>query len=479
MPNKPSRTTFQHRLHEMITTLRSDILTGKLQKGQFLPPIAQLGRQYNLSINSVQKGLDQLEAEALIERLPRVGTRVKASVCHEGITLSLGCYPSLLNDLELGAIMEQFHLDHPHIRVKLVPLQYEHYDEVTKHHLENELVDIVTINHINFLDFDEEAERLSELFEPLEAHTGIQPFLMDTFVQGTHRYALPIAFSPVILCYNQRLIEKSGQPLPSSDWTWQDFMVYLEHLDQHSESGMSFHFYPVNYNRWPIFLLQSGIPLNNHEPDTPPLKIPLIDGMQTCYDLIHRNKHQMLLSDHDFNVEDMFAQQKISIIMTTYFNLNKLRKETDLPFELAPLPYVHKPKTMLLTIGLAVNQRSKHKQAAKDFVNYVLSYRSQLLIRKHTYSIPALQAAADWNGEEVMYRPSSFDLYKELIDTYAQLSDLHLSRQEKEALLRIMKMYWTYMIDKEEAIALLHDLRLPAHIIIEESDWHHHSLISD
>lgn len=479
MPNKPSRTTFQHRLNEMITNLRSAILTGNLPKGQFLPSIAQLGKQYHLSINSVQKGLNQLEAEALIERLPRVGTRVKTSVCHEGITLSLGCYPSLLNDLELGAIIEQFHMNHPNITIQLVPLQYDHYDEVTRHHLENELVDIVTINHINFLDFDEETELLSELFEPLEAHTGVHPFLIDTFVQGKKRYAQPIAFSPVLLCYNKRLIEESGQPLPSSEWTWQDFMAYLEHLDHHSESGMSFHFYPVNYNRWPIFLLQSGIPLNNKEPGAPPMEISLIDGMQTCYNLIHRNKHQMMLSDHDFNVEDMFAQQKISIMMTTYFNLNKLRRETDLPFELAPLPYVHKPKTMLLTIGLAINQRSKHKQAAMDFINHVLSYRSQLLIRKHTYSIPALQAAADWNGEEDIYRPSSFYLYKDLTNTYAQLSDLHLSKREKEALLRIMKMYWTYMIDKEEAIALLNDLRLPAHIIIEESDCHHSDRISD
>jgi len=447
LPNKPSRTTFHHRLNEMISILRNDIQSGILQSGQFLPSIAELGKQYQLSINSVQKGLNQLEEEALIERLPRIGIKVKGAAIREETTISLGFYPSLLKDLELQAIIDNFHADYPHITVQLVPLQYENYNDTTEYYLKNELIDVITINHINFLNFRDETSLLSELFEPLADQPGIQPYLKETFTEDETRYALPIAFSPVILCYNKQMLEQSALPLPSADWTWQQFMVYLDLIDKHNDTQMSFYFYPANYNRWPIFLLQSGSPLSLSS---------IVEGMQACYELIHRNKRQlMLLSDDDFNVEEMFAEQKISIMMTTYFNLNKLRGENGMSFELAPLPYVHIPKTMLLSIGLAMNKRSRHKQAAMDFTNYVLSYPSQLLVRKRTYSIPALQAAADWQGEESIYRPASFHIYNELSDTYADMAELGCNRREKEAMLSVMKMYWADMINKEEAVARL------------------------
>ena len=467
MPNKPSRTTFQQRLNEMVDSLRNDIVTGKWCVGQFLPSITQLSKTYQLSINSVQKGLDRLEAESLIERLPRVGIRVMDSAKQEPVTLSLGYYPSLLKDIELAAIIEQFQADCPHIRIQLVPLQYASFNDITQFYLSSQLVDVITINHIHFLNFKHEHADLSELLEPIAAQSGIQPYIADTFTQDRSHFAQPVAFSPVVLCYNKQIIQELGKPLPSFDWTWHDFMGYLDDLEMNSDFGMSFYFYPANYNRWPIFLLQSAVPYLQEKNVLLQLDHPsVIDGIQACYDLIHRNKRRMLLlSDDDFNVEEMFAQQKISIMMTTYFNLNKLRNENDLPFELAPLPYVHTPKTMLATIGLAVNARSNYKEAAKTFVDYVVSYKSQLLIRKHTYSIPALQAAAEWEGEESIYRPESFHIYQKLTDTFAHLDDLNLNVREKEALLNVMKMYWTDMISKEEVASHLSEIGLPSNMI--------------
>ena len=116
---------------------------------------------------------------------------------------------------------------------------------------------------------------------------------------------------------------------------------------------------------------------------------PILDSIQTCYDLIHGQKmFSVLLSENDFGVERLFAQQKVSVMMTSYFNLNRMRA-ADFKFDVAPLPYVHTPKTLLLTIGLALNRRSKQKKGGRAFIEFVTSYESQLHIRKHTYSIPA------------------------------------------------------------------------------------------
>lgn len=76
MTSKPSRTTFRQRLDEMVTVLRDDIITGRRAAGDYLPSEVALAEQFQLSKNSVRKGLERLVEEKLIEKVPRVGNRI-------------------------------------------------------------------------------------------------------------------------------------------------------------------------------------------------------------------------------------------------------------------------------------------------------------------------------------------------------------------------------------------------------------------
>lgn len=466
MYNKPSRTTFRNRLETMVSTLRHDIENGKLQDGQFLPSISQLSKQYMLSVNSVQKGLDQLVKESLIEKIPRVGIRVRQTTAQDTVSITIGHYPSLQMEMELDEIILNFQEEFPNIQVQTLPLHFSNYYDAAKYYLDNGIVDAITINHLHFMDFEGRHDDLTEMFKPIEAAPGMFPFLQDQFIHKGEQLAQTLIFSPVILCCNTQHLAERNMPEPCHDWTWRQFMSYLEQFESSKDSRMGFYFYPPNYNRWPIFLLQSGEKSQgNANTDIDMTSSPLIEGVQACYELMHRQKMRtILLSDNDINVEGLFAEQKISIMMTTYFNMNKLRNEVDFPFEIAPLPYVHTPKTLLLTVGMAINQKSKQKAAAQAFIEYAASFKSQLHIRKHTYSIPALQEAAEWEGEEVGYRPNNFNLYSEISPTYAQLSDLRLSIQECEALLNVMNMYWMDLATKEETVIQLSKIIKPSEL---------------
>lgn len=455
MQAKPSRTTFRNRLDEMITALRDDIVTGRLKSGEFIPSLMQLSKQFQLSINSVQKGLDQLAAESLIERIPRVGIRVKDSTRHSTVSLSFGYYPSLMEDVDLQHLIAAFQEEHPHIRIQPVPLQYENYYDVTSNYLYNEMLDVLTINHINFNQYEDGHTDIREVFEPIKPAAGIYPYLSPPFMRDKTQYVQPIVFSPVILCYNQQHFEQRQADEPPLEWTWQEFMACLDRLGR-DESRLAFYFYPATLNRWPIFLLQSGVEFKRNKTGKMNLAAPqIMDSIQTCNELIQRqNMFQILLSENDVNVEELFSQQRISVMMTTYFNMNRLRRAS-FPFDIAPLPYVHTPKTLLITIGMAINRRSKQKAAAQVFIDYLTSYRSQLHIRKTTYSIPALQRAAEWHGEELGYRPSRYNIYRDISHTYALLSDLNLNPHEIEELLNAMNMYWMGMENKEATLSRL------------------------
>lgn len=452
MSEKPRRSTFRERLDHMTRTLREEITAGKRKSGTFLPSIPQLAEQFHLSVNSVQKGLDRLAEENLIERIPRVGIRVKETAA----SITLGYYPSLIQEADLNTLIAKFHEKFPSIHVKMLPLQYINYHEVTNYYLQNELIDVITINHTNYLEFALTNQDLSDLFEPLEADEGVDPFLRRPFQQARNLYVKPITYSPVVLCYNQKHFAEKDVPEPEAGWTWKDFMACLEKLEQPEGTKLAFYFYPSTMNRWPIFLLQSGADFKKNKNWA---QGPIVESIQTVHDIIHRqNTFSLLLSENDFNVEKRFAQGDISIMMTSYFNLNQLR-DTDLVFDLAPLPYVNVPKTLLLIIGLALNRRSQRKEAARTFIDFMTSYEAQLHIRQHTFSIPALRQASEWDGEITGYRPPRFNLYRELESSYGLLTDLHLHPKEVEPLLAVMNLYWMGIISKDEMMARLKKLQ--------------------
>lgn len=452
MQEKPSRTTFRERLENMTQTLRDEIITGSMQSGSYLPSIQQLSKQYNLSINSVQKGLEQLAVESLIERIPRVGIRVKDAGVPSPVTITFGYYSQLLYEIDLDQLIAKFHELHPNIRVRMIPLQFGNYLAVTKDYLRNDILDVLTVNHHNISDFRRETADLTETFEPMEVDDALYSFVTTPFREQQRLIAKPVTFSPVILCYNKQHFVENEVPEPSSDWTWGEFMSCLDKLEKVKDIKLPFYFFPSASNRWPIFLLQSGA---NFEGKPHWASAPIMDSIQTCYDLIHRQKtFSILLSENDFAVEKLFAQQKVSVMMTSYFSLNKLQN-VSFPFDIAPLPYTNIPSTLLVTVGLALNRRSKHKEAARKLINFLTSYDAQLHIRKNTYSIPALRQAAEWEGEEIGYRPSRFNTYREIVSTYGQLSDLNLQADQIERLLSTINMYWMGINNKEETVAAL------------------------
>ena len=155
------------------------------------------------------------------------------------------------------------------------------------------------------------------------------------------------------------------------------------------------------------------------------------------------------LSERDSDTERLFLEGKVAMILTTYFGLNYFR-DTDLQYEISSLPTSKQARTLSLNIGLAVNKQSQSKAAALMFVSYLASHEAQQSIRRHTLSIPSHKMAGNWKGEESFYRPSRFNMYQDIIPTYAHISELGLPFHEIERLRNDLKLYWSMMETKEQ-----------------------------
>ena len=445
MENKPKRSTFRARLEVMITTLRHEILTGEREVGSFLPSELDIAKIFNLSKNSVRKGLEVLESEALIEKVPRVGSRIlKLS---DRVTINFGYYPSLIIESNLNALVEKFHQKYPHIHLNMIPVRFHHSSPTLKDYLESDEIDVISINNHNFELFSDKGQK-PQLLEPLYSTEGIYPFLTEPFVRDGSLYVQPFIFSPVILCYNKQHFIDSNVPEPDSSWTWETVKQASSQLTEGKDRyGLFFHF--LSDNRWPIFLLQNGVAFQRGNDIVEP-KVDLgalKESLQTLMDLVEHVFPPFLSEDH-YDTNMLFLQQKVSMILTTYYALNFFR-DADFEYDISPIPYLKYPKTLLNIIGFGINKNSKHKEAAKIFIDFMSSYKTQLSIRQNTLSIPSLKSAAEatLDGQGSVNTPSRYYIYRETIPTFTDHTALNITYSELIKVRQQVKLYLSKLED--------------------------------
>ncbi|WP_010271221.1 extracellular solute-binding protein [Paenibacillus senegalensis] len=445
---RTSRRSSRARLDELVNRLREQILTGEWAAGQYLPSEKWLAAEHQLSNQSVRKGLAKLAEEGLIRKIPRVGTRVVGPAEGVTATIRLGYHASVTGEADILQLIAKFHKQHPQFRVQAVPLAISSYNNLGSY-LQNEILDVVMLNYNQFLTFMDAGGASS--LESMDSNGELYTFLSEAFAYEGRQLALPFIFSPLILCYNRRHFQEQGLPEPDSGWSWTDLTEVASRLSKQKERiGFHCDFYSIN--RWPLLPLQLGAKAERYADGRIRLTgTKLMEALHRCKAM---KEMFPLIADGTTTgqSERMLREGKVSMIMTTYFYLNYLRGAS-LPFDVAPVPHFGQPATMLLNIGLAVSRQSRVKESALQLVRFLTSSAAQQYIRLNTYSLPARKLDAEWSGEEVIYRPSRFSLFREIIPSFHYISDLGLSAAELERLHESAKWYWAGL-ESEEGLAL-------------------------
>lgn len=458
MEDRPSRKQFKARLELMVRELRQDILSGKYLPGTPLPSEVVLVEQYALSNNSVRKGLDLLVQEGLIIKKHRIGSIV-ANPQQSKITITLGCSPSIERDISLSRILEMFHKAHPAIQVNAVTITSPdsfNYLKTAQTYLEHGIIDVMTINNINFQEISE--HDCTHLFEPLMPQINMYPFLNETFTYEGQLFVQPLAFSPTVLAFNKSHFREAGLLEPDSSWTWDYLIRMAKKLTSEDRHALFFHV--LSENRWPVFLLQSGISMADSASGNKAFINPeLLDSIQLMRQLINdRDVFAPYLSSHSNDAEKLMRQGKISMTVQNYFSMNEF-KNTDIEYDISPLPFMHTPTTLTHIIGMGVNRKSAVKDAAKILVRYFASKQAQQAIRDLTLSIPGIKPIAETapSSNSRLNRPASYSLFKEIIPTFRTHRDLGLTVRGFKKMGDILKLFLSGMMDKPALCRMMED----------------------
>lgn len=441
MKGRPTQRQFHERLEEVVQTLRDEILDGRYRVGSFLPSESVLAERFQISNKSLRIGLVALVKEGLIEKIPSVGNRVVTR--RTRVTLTLMCPPSMLRDINLRKLLDEFHALYPWIRVDTI------FGSAINECEKSMPADVMVLNQLQFQELVETKQ--SDKLEPLQETGSAYPFLTEAFTFKGLLYAQPIIFSPIVLCYNKDHFRERNVPEPDGSWTWEHLIRAATALSGGGDRyGLCFHL--PSENRWPVFLLQSG---EKFEWEAGMLKSirdsRLLESVKLCKRIIHnRDIFPLYLSENSDDVQNLFAEGKVSMIMNNYMSMNELA-HTGIHYDVSALPFIGEPRTLSVICGIAIHKHSLKKEAATVLADYFASVHGQEFIRRTTTSIPACKQVAEAPYEMPgINSPSRYGMFRDILFSLRKHSDLNLSVVAFGQLIKHLKAYWSDLIQEEQ-----------------------------
>lgn len=443
MKKKPTNAELTLQLERMTSILRQELIDGRYGVGDYLPSEAVLSKRFGLSNKSLRRGLDTLVDEGWIQKIARVGNRVNVQKAR--ITLNIACSPTIERDLGLTGLLNAFQQEYPWIAVR--PVLLGRMSDLFADCNES-AADLFVINDFQFTELLEE-RRYAEL-EPLPPLARTFPFLHEPFTAGDKLYVRPLVFSPIVLCYNKAHFRERSLPEPTGKWTWSDLAYYAAQLSNVS-GRFGFCFHLPSENRWPNFLLQSGEHLEGEGAQLHNLRgSKLLESIRICKDIIHnRSFFPLFLAENSSEINEMFQEGKLSMVLNSYTNLNDFR-HCDLDYDISPIPFIDRPSALSFTIGAAVNRHSAHGEEAKLLVQYMASEEGQRHIHRHTTSIPSDQYVAGEAPQRSFNSPSRWPMFREMLFSYHWKHELRIPVKAYSGLFKMLKTYWAGMIDEDE-----------------------------
>jgi len=447
MEIRQSRTTFRLRLDTMVQQLREGILTGKYPAGSYLPSEDQLGEQFQLSKKSVRKGLELLVEENLIIKKPKIGNMVSLpNEASDKISIRFCYYPNSSQETNISSLLDEFERQYPHIQVKRMNMDFLRYPSQAIEFMNDQMLDVLMINYNHFRYFVEK-DALHHFAEQT-VDKGLYSFLNRGFTIDGQLYAKPFVFSPVILCYNKKHFKEAELREPDSSWTWKEFSEAAARLEVSTpyQQRLGFYFHLLSQNRWPLWLLQNGFSLQKNDQGAYHVGNEVFN---TSIEMIKKLFSQQqispaFVSESDFDTEQLFFEEKTSMIITTYFSLNNLK---DVPFEynISPVPFSNLPFTLLLNIGLAINHKSTQKEAAQLLVDFLTSKETQENIRETTLTIPSMKEVAELDLDGEKQEPTRFQMFREIIPSFRYYTDMNVESNHLRTMTQYLKLYWSNM----------------------------------
>ena len=313
-------------------------------------------------------------------------------------TLS-GAFIDPVNEMLINAFKEA----HPDIEVKLEYVTDDYAGALTAQAAAGTLPDVVFIADLFVVPFVQnrivlDMQPYADADSDMDINDVYSIMLDLGRVEGdSGLYMIPSSYDVVTMYYNKTMFEEAGAPLPSPDWTWDDFRAACAIIKENTDN---FCMPAASHNWWAWYvpwIVGYGGSLLGEDGRTVTLNSPeSLAGLTAYTDMWTQDGINQPL---DFDTGgDCFVVGKCATNFTIAGSMNSLRALDPQPFvwDVEVIPSHPNGKvTGMGTYGFAISANAKDPQLAWDFVKNMLSPDIQKAVALDYAGTPLLRSLAD------------------------------------------------------------------------------------
>lgn len=290
----------------------------------------------------------------------------------------------------LKSLIKTFEKENPDIKVEFIHIPQNYFQKLHLLFASKLEPDVIFLNNI-YAPIYMKAGLLEDLSPYIKSDLEKQTFFKtatDGFTQGDKIYAIPRDVSNLVIYYNKDLFKKTNTPLPTENWTFDDFIKTARSLKTEQTFGINFE----NSSLFWIYYLESnggGILSDDSKKiiiDSP----QSINTLQLYSNLINKENIIPTKSQKASKTSaQMFIDGEIGMYLSGRWMVPKFRETIPFDWDVVSFPANEKNKVLVDSSGWAIAKNSKNKQSAIKLINFLSSKESIEKITESGLIIPA------------------------------------------------------------------------------------------
>jgi multiple sugar transport system substrate-binding protein len=259
--------------------------------------------------------------------------------------------------------------------------------------------------------------------EATSIKANIAPGLIKSFSVGSDIEALPNSWNNMVIYYNTALFKSAGLPVPTGDWTWDQFEADAKKLTTSSTYGFAWTGTEVFPGVLPWIANQGGNIVSSDVCKPTANSAPVEKAYTFLDGLIKQGISPAPPASNDLITD--FENGKIAMFGAGRWVLSSLNPSDFSTFDITRYPTGSTYQTVVGAAGYPILKSSKNPDLAWKFQKYTASAAVQDALigtAKNPYdSIPSLRSTAQ-KTVAANIPPANTKLYYDSIDNYKSLT---------------------------------------------------------
>ena len=252
--------------------------------------------------------------------------------------------------------------------------------------------------------------------------TAMTPFKFD----GTNQMCIPQNASSLVVYYNVDLFDAAGLKVPRAGWKWEQFLQDAVELTEDTDGDGANDVYGVGVDpeliRMAPFIWSNGGQVVDSE--AAPTRLALdgrlsMQAVQRFLDL--RGSYGATPTDEEAEsipLDERFLQGGLGMYLDSRKVVPTFRTISDFDWDVAPLPILKEPVSILHADAYCMTTDSEHKDEVWAFMEFALGTQGQEIAVATGRTVPSLTSVAESDAFlDPQVEPSNSQVYLDQIPT--------------------------------------------------------------